>query len=258
MFICCCAWSIPGNDQSVIRQLAGLGFERIDVRPSFFAHKENSAFLRRQGMKLSCFGISDELPLGASFSAEPDSAQSHKAISFMEETLPEAASLGAEFAYLIPDKDSNIPALKNYAANIARAADIASKSGIKLCIEHFPGTALPSVSSTLDFIDGVDHPNIFLLLDIGHCLISDEDPADCVQKAGGKLGCVHLDDNDGAADLHLSLTEGVLTRETLSRTISALTNIQYRGPLSFELSPALNDPPGAIKESLKIISSLIP
>lgn len=258
MFLCCCAWSIPGNDQFAIRQIAELGFQRIDVRPSFFARQENATFLRQQGMNLSCFGISDELPPGASFSAEPYSSQSQKAISFIEKTLPGAAALGADRTYLVPDKNSEISALKNYALNIAKAADIASKSGIKLCIEHFPGTALPSVSSTLDFIDTVDHPNIFLLLDIGHCLISDEDPADCVQKTGGKLGGVHLDDNDGVSDLHLSLLEGVLTLEALSRIISALSEVQYRGPLSFELSPALKDPAGAIRESLKTISPLIP
>ena len=54
--------------------------------------------------------------------------------------------------------------------------------------------------------------------------------AGAVRSAGRRLGYVHLDDNDGRQDLHLGLTEGVLTKPSLKRTLDALREVEYQGP----------------------------
>jgi sugar phosphate isomerase/epimerase len=64
-----------------------------------------------------------------------------------------------------------------------------------------------------------------MLLDVGHCLISGEDAAAVIQRAGERLGYVHLDDNDGVGDLHWPLFHGRLTREQLANAMTALRTI---------------------------------
>ena len=59
---------------------------------------------------------------------------------------------------------------------------------------------MPTAAATLAWLSKVDHDNLFLLLDLGHCLISDEDPTQVIAQAGRRLGYVHLDDNDGAGE----------------------------------------------------------
>ena len=98
----------------------------------------------------------------------------------------------------------------------------------------------------------ISHPNLYLLFDIGHAQISKEDPAAAIQAAGAQLGYVHLDDNDGVGDLHLGLTDGVLTEGVLQAALAALVNIGYDGEVSLELNPELEDPLTAIKKSREI------
>ena len=143
--------------------------------------------------------------------------------------------------------------LGRYSWSLALAADRASAMGLKLCIEHFPGRALPTVAATLDFLKGIGHPNLYLLFDIGHAQMSGEDAGEAIRSAGPRLGYVHLDDNDGVGDLHLSLTDGVLTEAGLQTAFEALGEAGYDRSVSLELSPKLPDPMEALKRSREIV-----
>src|SRR5437762_1171210 len=102
-----------------------------------------------------------------------------------------------------------------FEAAVRRAAELgfrwvdvvafAGQRMVQLCVEHIPGRALPDVTAVLNWLDRVGHANLALLLDLGHCLISNEDPAGAVRQAGARLGYVHVDDNDGKGDLHWPL-----------------------------------------------------
>ena len=129
--------------------------------------------------------------------------------------------------------------------------------GMKLCIEHFPEKALPTARGTLEYIRGLGHPNVFLLMDTGHLQISGEDPVETIEGAGEMLGYVHLDDNDGVGDLHLALLDGVLKREVLSNTLEALSDVGYAGAVSLELNPSLPDPIDALRRSREIVLDLV-
>jgi sugar phosphate isomerase/epimerase len=86
-----------------------------------------------------------------------------------------------------------------------------------------------------------------LLLDVGHCLIAGEDAAAAARDAGPLLGYVHLDDNDGAGDLHWPLLTGRLTEARLAGLAAALRETGYRGGLSLELKA----PPTGRGEALR-------
>ena len=250
MNLACCVWAIEGPENEIAARAAGLGFEWIDVRPFAFSSRGARRKIREHGLSVSCIAASFGMPDGARLSS-PDRDSRSAAASHLDRTLDFGASLGASAAYVVPDEDPS--SLDRYASALKRLAERAAERDVRLCVEHFPGTALPTAAETIAFLRGVGHTNLFLLLDIGHAQMSGEDPAAAISDAGPLLGYVHLDDNDGSRDLHLGLTDGVLTEATLADTISALTDIGYRGNLSLELHPELPDPLDAHKRSREIV-----
>ena len=76
-----------------------------------------------------------------------------------------------------------------------------------------------------------------------------------ISDAGPLLGYVHLDDNDGSRDLHLGLTDGILTEAVLADSFAALKDIVYNSSLSLELHPGLPDPLDALRRSREVGSA---
>jgi sugar phosphate isomerase/epimerase len=124
---------------------------------------------------------------------------------------------------------------------------------VRLCVEHIPGRALPTAAGTLAWLERSGHEQLGLLLDIGHSLITREDSAEVVRRAGPRLGYVHFDDNDGVADCHWPLLTGRLTEETLREVGLALREINYRGALCLELNPENPLPVEALRQGKELI-----
>jgi sugar phosphate isomerase/epimerase len=127
---------------------------------------------------------------------------------------------------------------------------------VRLCVEPIPGRALATARDTLDWLGRIDPPNLGLLLDVGHCLISGEDPAAVARAAGPRLGYVHLDDNDGMSDLHWPLLTGKLTPRHLEELAAALRSIGYRGGLALELDARHADPEAALGAGKGIVEQV--
>jgi sugar phosphate isomerase/epimerase len=251
----CCTWALNDTEEVILAQLTHIGFRFIDVRPDTFTAKASREQIRALGLRVSCVAISFGLPQGVAF-GNPDGAVRGQALALASSALAQAANLGASAAYVIPDLDGSPPALARYADTAAALAERAAQHAIKLCIEHFPGRALPTIAATLNFLAGVGHPNLYLLFDIGHAQMSGEEPAAAIGQAGERLGYVHLDDNNGAHDLHWALLDGVLTQETLRRTLTALGDVGYADCVSLELNPTLPDPLDAIRRSWEVVQQI--
>ena len=206
------------------------------------------------GVNPTCMATAFGMPGGVALDSV-DPGQRMLALKHTQDALDYAARLCIERAYLLPGETTDEAALSRYQESVTILADRAHHLGIKLCIEHFPGKALPTVIDTLDFIDRCGHGNLYLLFDIGHAQISKESPVEAIKKAGPRLGYVHLDDNDGQSDLHWPLYDGVLTENRLKNTLDALGFIQYNGPVSLEMHPTLPSPLAAIQKSFGIIRS---
>ncbi len=249
MNLACCVWAIGGSENAIPARAAALGFEWIDVRPFAFSSDTARRKLRERGLSVSCVAASFGMPEDARLSS-PDRDSRTGAASYLDRTLAYGAALGASAAYVVPDEDPS--SLDRYAEELKKLAERGDEMGVRVCVEHFPGSALPTAFGTIAFLREVGHPNLFLLLDIGHAQMSGEDPAAVISDAGPLLGYVHLDDNDGSRDLHLGLTDGILTEAVLVDCIAALRNIAYRGNLSLELHPGLPDPLDALRRSRKI------
>lgn len=256
MKLSCCAWALNEPEPQALTLLSDLGLTGIDIRPSWLRSDETRSKLEELGLDVVCLAATHERPEGATFDSEASGAV-EPMIRHVKEALDHAASRGAHWSYVVPDRQVDDQTFKRYAAHLTDIADHALSLGVKVCIEHFPGTAFPTVTSTLDFIRHTGHPNLYLLFDIGHAQMADENPAKVLAGVGDRLGYVHLDDNDGIGDLHLALTDGVQTKESLADLFRVLEDAGYDGPVSLEMKNDLPDPLDAVTRSFEIITDLM-
>ena len=255
MNLSCCAWALSGTACEVLGQAAGLGFESVDLRPFAFVGEKGGEQLDSAGLQVRCVAASaavhEDLALESA-----DEAVVSAALRQLDIAFEYASALGAGTAYIVPGHEA-AGDLGRYAAALGEAAGLAQQRGLRLAVEHFPGRALPTVAGTLDFLAEIDHPNLYLLFDLGHAQMSNEDPVEAIEAAAPRLGYVHLDDNNGVDDSHLALLDGVLTRQTLRRTLSALPSVGYDGPVSLELNPELPDPADALRRSREAVEEAL-
>jgi sugar phosphate isomerase/epimerase len=256
MNLSCCVWALPGPESQTLPQLARLGFQWIDIQPGMLTTPQARDVAGALGLQVVCIGAAFGMPQDAALDSL-DGDSSNKAIGHIKQALQHAALLGATTAYIVPGMDAAPAALKRYAQSVTAAATFAADLGIKFCIEHFPGRALPTASATLEFINQLGHPNLYLLYDSGHIQMAGEEPAVVIKNAGPLLGYVHLDDNDGQGDLHWSLLDGVMTKDSLRQTFAALAEIGYEGAVSLELNPNLPNPLESLRQSRAIVLDVL-
>ncbi len=256
MILSCCSWALNEPEVVVHQQLHDLGFTAFDIRPSFLRSDEADASREKLGLKACCIALSHEQPEGAKI--DSDNADAMKlAIDHVKDGLEHAARRGLRWAYLVPEAPIDEGSVSRYITPYKTIADYGQTLGVKVCIEHFPGTAFPTVLSTLDFINDIGHENLYLLFDIGHAQMSNEDPKEVLVAAGSRLGYVHLDDNDGVGDLHLGLTDGVQTESSLANLFQVLSDIGYEGPVSLEMNSNLPNPLDTIERGRKIVQQIV-
>lgn len=250
------ATSLPGAFAAVLGQIAALNFTYVDL----VAEVDRSAVQREElaesGLLVSCMALGRQLPAGHTLDAA-DAGVRRATLGLLQRQIADGARLGATTAYLVPGFDDSTTALSCFAEGCGLLADYAAARRVRLCIEHVPGRALPTAAATLDWLQQIGHPHLALLLDVGHCLISNEDAAAAVRRAGAGLGYVHLDDNDGIGDLHWPLFSGRLTERQLAEVVTALREIRYQEALALELNPMISDPIEALRNGKRIVERLM-
>jgi sugar phosphate isomerase/epimerase len=243
--------SLPHDFSDAVRQATQLGFTHVDVvalvdRPA--AHLDA---LADSGAVVQCAALGRDLPSGYGLDIA-EAATRRKTLDLVKRQITDAARLGANSVYIIPDSDGSATALERFAECCTLLADYAAQRMLRLCIEHMPGRALPTVAVTLAWLETIGHPQLYLLLDVGHCLLSGEDASACVRRAGSRLGYVHLDDNDGRSDVHWPLLTGRLTPHDLEELAASLRAIAYRSGLALELNAAHGDAMAGLRTSKEI------
>ena len=248
--------SLPLPFEEAVRQAAALGFTHVDVvavaqRPA--SHREA---LADSGLLVSCAAVARGLPDGQALDAA-DVSLRRAAVEAVKQQLTDAAQLGATHAYLVPALDNSAAALRRFGEACALLADYSAGRKVRLCVEHIPGRALPRAADVLAWLDRVGSSELALLLDVGHCLITNEDAAAVVREAKDRLGYVHFDDNDGVGDLHWPLLKGRLTEAQLRAVTAALLEVGYDGALCLELNPENANPLAALREGKAMLEKLV-
>jgi sugar phosphate isomerase/epimerase len=150
-------------------------------------------------------------------------------------------------------KDQN-KALEDTKRFLVELAEYASGNGIKVSIEHSPGSLIDTASFLNSILKELDLDNLGALLDIGHLNMTEEDRAATVMNTE-KLFHVHLDNNDGKNDIHTPLNVGTLTEKDFSDFFGALKKRDYDGYISIELLN-LQEPMKTLKESVDFVKKI--
>jgi sugar phosphate isomerase/epimerase len=243
--------SLPLDFAPALAEVVRLGFTHVDLVAVVERPAAELDALADSGLLVCCTSLGRHQPPGCTLDAT-DRDMRREAVRLVRQQLDDTARLGATCAYLVPPAGGAGAGLPAFAEACALLAEHAAGRMVRLCVEAVPGRLLPDAGGTLRFLDQVAHPNLGLLLDVGHCLISGEDPAAVVRGAGSRVGHVHLDDNDGQGDLHWPLLTGRLTAGHLEELGVALRAGGYWGGLTLELNPANADPVEALRAGREI------
>jgi sugar phosphate isomerase/epimerase len=233
IFPSACIWNFKVPVEEALRAVQVAAFHYVDVEADTFGAAAELQALKDLGLKVSCVALNPKLP--AAVSRDRKGATPHEALSHLKQAVRKAHELGARCAYVPPCADRK--QLQAFGAALKELADDAARAELKLCVEHKPGCALPSAREALGFVKQLGHPNVYLLLDVGHALLSKEKPWEVVAEAGARLGYVQLSDNDGRKDRHWAPLEGRLTFDDLTRTMDALGMAGYEETIGLELLP---------------------
>lgn len=159
----------------------------------------------------------------------------------MHKALKGTKTLGAEFFVIHPimpfENAPNQDADEFWAVNagfLGRVADYAKYYGITVCLENMPfeNQCLSTPRQVLEFVEDMNHPNLKVCLDTGHCACLGVNPGDAVRLLGNEwLKCIHVHDNDGKQDRHQFPRTGVIDWDEFGK---ALREIGYQGLFSLE------------------------
>ena len=247
--------SLPLDFPAAVRQAAVLGFTHVDVVALADRPPEHLEALADSGLLVSCAAVGRGLPDGQTLDA-PTVGPRRAAVETAKRQITDAARLGATHCYVVPGRDTTPDSLLRFAEACGLLAEFAAQRMVKLCVEHAPGRALSTVATAVEWLEKSASDQLHLLLDIGHCLISGEDAAAMVSRAGARIGYIHFDDNDGVNDLHWPLLTGKLTDTSLGAVVRNLREQRYTGALALELSPGNAEPASALRQGKEILERL--
>jgi sugar phosphate isomerase/epimerase len=233
MFPSACVWDSGAGVVDVLRQVKQTAFHYIDVEPATLDAPEAFQAWKELGLSVSCVELDHKLPPGCSLDSR-NPAEQRQAVDHLKQALVKSQAVGACVAYV--GSCARRGNLESFARGLRELADDAAGKNIKLCVEHVPGRALSTAREALAFVQKLDHPNLFLLVDVGHTILTRERAWEVIAAAGPRLGYVQLNDNDGRNDRHWALLDGRLTPQDVAKVLEALSRIGYSGTLGLELS----------------------
>ena len=248
-----CLWSLPGPLPDRLRVLADLGCLWVDVEPDVLGLRDPDALLADAGLRTRCIAADHHLPAGLGL-ASGDAATLDATLRHLDGVMAAFAETGGSHAYLTPPAPEP-GAEAAFGDALLGLADSAARAGLALCIEHAPTRAFATAAQALAFVRDADHPALRLLLDTGHCLLTREDFLALCTDAADHLGYVHVNGNDGAADLHWPPGRGLLTAEHVAALAARLDDVGFAGGVALELHPALASLHDDLRRSLALLDT---
>lgn len=132
----------------------------------------------------------------------------------------------------------------------------AEKNRVTLLIEPEPGLLIENSSQFLNFISRFNSKYLGLNFDIGHFYCVGEDPASLIKSLRDFLVHIHLEDiSTDRIHHHLIPGRGSIN---FNEIFSALNSIDYKGFVTIELYPYLDNPISAAIEALAFLRKNLP
>jgi len=145
-------------------------------------------------------------------------------------------------------------ALDLFEEGINQVIPLAEKNNVKLLIETEPNLLIENSSQFLNFISHFKTRYLGLNFDIGHFFCVNENPSVVIKELKDYIGHIHLEDiSQSKIHKHLIPGTGSINFESI---LEALYEINYKGYVTVELYPYLENPEQAAKAALLYLQSL--
>jgi sugar phosphate isomerase/epimerase len=171
-----------------------------------------------------------------------------------------AAELGApnittEPGGLLTKEQTWEEAAKIFYDELMPCVEVAEHIKVKLLIEPEPELFIETFGQYLQFIQRIKSPWVGLNFDIGHAYCVGEDPQDWVAKMRGHTVHYHFEDI-AATRVHKHLIPGRGAID-FSATLLEINKSGYRGWITVELYPYIEDPDNAAREAKQYLTELM-
>lgn len=172
-----------------------------------------------------------------------------------ERSLAAAAELGCRGPWALPLIPSRAGTeAQALEALLSALAERCAAYGFGLCIELLPGNALGGLAEFIGLASKPGLEALTLLLDTGHLWVMGEDMGRLPDGLAGKIGAVHLCDNDGVENLSLPPGRGTIP---FSRFIPELRRLGFDAPLDIEVVCPADQAISAYTEAFEAVSSIV-
>ncbi len=253
-----------------IRLTAEAGYDRIDIwggRPHAYRRDLSPQDIKRLRAQLAGAGLAVPSIMPAFYRyphslVSPNETVRQDSLSYMAECAENGAALGADVLLIVPSHSlSGQPredAWQRLVDSVAAVCEIAARAGLRPALEAVNREVSDLVSTATDalrVLEAVGDDTLGVALDTGHMHLSDEPPAEAVDRLGDRLFQVHTNDNDGQHQQNLILGEGTFPFDAF---VGKLHASGYDGFLSAELGwhytrdpfPAVHKMAQVMRESL--------
>jgi len=260
-----------------VRRLAALGYQGVEIMadvphawPAYLLEEHKQAIravLAEHKVKISninafmMHAISDPRQLYWYPSwIEPDPHYRQVRITHTKRALTLARELGSPCITTEPGGPvepggSWSAALKLFVEGLKPVAEHAEKEGVLLLIEPEPGLLIETADQFLELMQHLDSPAIGLNFDIGHAYCVGDDPATTIPRLAPYIRHFHLEDI-AATRVHHHLVPGDGAID-FRATLKAIQAIGYRGWITIELYPYVENPDEAARRARDHITKIM-
>lgn len=152
------------------------------------------------------------------------------------------------------EKMSEKEALDIFEEGINQVLPLAEKNNVKLLIEPEPDLLIENSAQFLNFISRFKTKSLGINFDIGHFFCVNENPSIVIKELKDYVGHIHLEDiSQSKIHKHLIPGTGSIDFKSIFNTLS---EINYKGYVTVELYPYLENPEDAAKTALSYLQSL--
>jgi sugar phosphate isomerase/epimerase len=260
-----------------VRRLSALGYRGVEIMadvphawPAFLLEEQKQAIrdaLAQNGLTISningfmMHAVNDPRQRYWHPSwIEPDRHYRQIRIDHTKRCLTLARELGARCVTTEPGGPvepggSWSKALHLFVEGLKRVAEHAEKEGVLLLVEPEPGLLIEKMEQFLELMAHIDSPAVGLNFDIGHAYCVGDEPAEFIPKMAAYIRHIHLEDI-AATRVHQHLVPGDGAIDFAS-TLRAIQSIGYRGWVTIELYPYVENPDEAARRARQHILNLL-
>ncbi|MBM3845432.1 MAG: sugar phosphate isomerase/epimerase [Verrucomicrobia bacterium] len=225
--------------ESICRKVCDAGFDALEVsRPPFFerftttgTRKVFAAYAARNGLRLRGFDCWVEVE---PYRARAETLNGFRAAIAFAADLELGMIISHDpWAHVNQDR-SPTECLRQNIALFQEVADLAAARQLRLVFEPHPDTLSMDNAWAIDFIDGLQRPNVGLLYDCCHYGVGQPKTyLEAITTLGRRIQHIHYSDGDRRTyALHLPLGDGELD---LPGVVAALKSIGFRGTLTNDM-----------------------